>query len=56
MPTQKAKAGPARRKCQVCGKTKPCQHVPDPFGYELYGDETPIWICADCYMMQQDQI
>lgn len=22
---------------------------PDPFAEEIYGDETPMWLCDDCH-------
>ncbi len=36
------------RECDLCGKMKICEHRPNPYKEELYGDTKKEWMCADC--------
>jgi len=43
-------------KCQECREIKLCKYIPDPFEEEIYGDETPKWLCEECYLRLRDEI
>ncbi len=32
-----------------CGSTKDVVFGPDPYQSEIHGDDTPVWLCEDCY-------
>lgn len=36
------------RECEVCGEVVECTYGPDPFAYDIHGDDTPVWECDQC--------
>lgn len=34
--------------CGSCESTNGVTLGPNPYRHELFGDETPVWLCADC--------
>jgi hypothetical protein len=37
------------KKCCSCGKVgDDVTYEPDPFYDEIFGNDTPVWECADC--------
>ena len=39
---------PARPRCTDCGSHHNVTHEPDPYMEEIYGDDTPAWLCDAC--------
>ena len=35
-------------KCIFCGATEDLEWAPDPYVWELYGDDTDVWECKSC--------
>lgn len=36
-------------KCPSCGEIKTISFGPDPYASEINDDDTPVWLCEDCY-------
>lgn len=41
--------------CAECGQHRMCVYGPDPYS-EINGDDTPKWLCRDCYLSACDEI
>ena len=40
------------KKCEGCGRYHPKDDMiygPDPYNHDVFGDETPVWLCKKCY-------
>ena len=46
----------AKKPCQECGTKQEVTLAPDPYNSDLYGDETPVWMCEDCRLQRADDI
>ena len=48
------------KKCEFCGwehtEDNPVTYGPDPYGYEIHGDDTQYWICDDCQQQSAENI
>lgn len=43
------RSGRRPKKCPGCDQPKKdITWGADPFNHDVYGDETPIWLCGDC--------
>ena len=39
-----------------CTETGDLIWGPDPYNSEINGDDTPVWLCSDCYATSCDDI
>ena len=35
--------------CDTCGSTENVRYTPHPYHQEINNDDTPVYICSDCY-------
>lgn len=48
-----------QHECNACGKMFDEADLywgPDPFQSEINDDDTPMWLCDDCYQASADEI
>ena len=34
--------------CESCG-SEDAEYGPCPYASDVHGDDTPVWLCSDCY-------
>jgi hypothetical protein len=49
MPKEKSKKMSDYKKCCSCGKVgDDVTYEPDPYAYDIDGNDTPVWECSAC--------
>lgn len=43
-------------KCYLCGTSDDVSCLPDPYSHDIWGDDTPKWICSKCYRDRAEAI
>ena len=42
--------------CSDCQQQRKCRYGPHPYREDIDGDETPCWLCDDCWQVACDDI